>query len=1456
MATTNKYLTHRGDIRAVVAWGKDVVFTTVHPDGLPTAIYKLNVEKLELEDIPLDCGGLSLAVDDGTLWLAGDNGHLYNLANKAKSPKQLPVALPAPATKVACLSNGRLAALCDGQLIIVDAKRGAQSDSFELSAKGTSLAADPTGDWLVVGTSKGDVSVFTCEEESVQAAETEKLHEGAVTALLFEPEELRFLSAAADQKLLLTHARGKLEPEDRGRGASHSDQVTQLLNVPGDRFISVSRDKSCKTWARGSATRPATFDDAVPQVVDATLVEIHERPHLVIAGQDNALRLILLDTGGRFSSMTHRLYDAYDRAAHLLQDADVGQRGEALHALASYDDAASIELLAKQAEVDADHGLRLRTAELIAKSNHPRAARLLEPLLKHRDEEVRLRALDGLRRAAGKDDLRPFELALAVSHVNIGLASVAALEALAGKDDHARQLLIRTLDKDPPDVRHAAVLSLEKVFAKESPESTLTAAKSAKADVRRLALIRSFQRKLLDNSRIEGMIRRSGEDKDADVRRTAFLVALLSRPKLAKAVRSRDKELHRQLFELENFQLEAKKGAKAKDPPAVKATKVALGADDLEPLLSAMASRAVDTCLLGSRCLALLGDSRAFGSLLQLSREKDPPARVQVCQALATLSDVRAAQRLETLLNDSAAEVQDAAYTALEGIYAATPFSAADVGLKSSAVAVRRRALKTLTAAMRQSKSKTDETTARGMMLRALNDDDESVRGEAFKTSLGMQIDGSPEATLQFALNSVHPSVRREVLTEAMAQDKQEWAKRMLANLLNDPSPTIRDDAFEHMLGKGKGRDIQPMQLALQSRHSDIRLRATQSLVKLNNKPAQESFVVAVDDDVEEIRMVAIKALVDVNAVDQLQVALSSKHTDVRLHAACARALFQDTQATAPLVETATATEPERDADKPLWEKHALTALAGLALLGLPDVVDALLPLLDSTNSGLRQAAATALVRCARAEHVDRLKEWMQHQDPSVSYRVALALSFCQEPTALPIVFSKAATKVLSDKDRLMALIASGEAMEMQLVASLDSQEPWIRNAAFLVLMFRDWRIHDGTPSRVLRALSTEDPGIRLAAARALEAFSSEPSFANLIVELINDRGDETAWTITLDQIQQICDLIVFSPPHCAAQVMIVLERLAAENQDPWDFAWHVHSTRNSLELVAASKAANRHKAVTRTSKSDELSRLAFWTYVGLVRQQDGYHERGARPFVGQRVTAIRQVAIRRLVAMAQSNEDVAITTRPVLIQALSDDLQDVRMTAFEQLAAVGVSDQARAAAAIECGHTDLAIQALKLLSDGGGAKGKKVLEDVVVTRDDDLAAEAAQLLLRMTDARTAAKAALQSPHHRTPLLAVGWLANAYDDDKKTQQALVDAYDNRLQAVQREVAIALATKKHKGALDLLIEQLPQALTKQIQRRIAASIEELGDPKSPDALLDALEADQEQSMDPVVVFTIG
>ena len=402
MPQSEKYLTYRGDLQAVAGHDASAFFVTLHPDKRPTAVYALNVENFALEEQPLPAGGCCLAIEadaknHAALWIGGSDGQLYRTTAQGKTPAALGPAFSSPIVSLALLSKDRIAVLTEAMISIRSRKDGKILQTWELPEQGTKLAADPSGEWLVAGTAKGMVFVFECEDKSeFLLSESDQLHEAAVTAILFEPEELRFFSAGADQKLLLTHARGRLEPEDRGRGNHHAEPVTSMVLAPGGRIITGSRDRTLKSWTRAGASRPATSKDGVGNVVDLALVSIHSRPHLAAACDDNTLRFFLLDAAGKIGDLSIKVSDAYARAEHDLAQRETSRREAALKELAGYEDPKSLEIIARQIGQDADHSVRQLAASLVAESGHPRAVKILEDNLKHSDEAVRRTAFAGL----------------------------------------------------------------------------------------------------------------------------------------------------------------------------------------------------------------------------------------------------------------------------------------------------------------------------------------------------------------------------------------------------------------------------------------------------------------------------------------------------------------------------------------------------------------------------------------------------------------------------------------------------------------------------------------------------------------------------------------------------------------------------------------------------------------------------------------------------------------------------------------------------------------------------------------------------------------------------------------------------------------------------------------------------------------------------------------------------
>jgi ParB family chromosome partitioning protein len=210
---TEKYLTYRGDIRAAIGVGGALAFVTVHPEGQHTALYWLDADKLTLQQEALGCGGVALAADGNTVYVAGTDKCLYECGKKA--PKKLAGPFAGNIASLAVLSKKRLAVLHGKQIDIISDSTGEVQQTLELPDDGTCVSVDKSGAWIVAGTAKGNVAVFDGQDkDEFEPGETAKLHDGAVTMVAFEPEELRFFSAGADNKLLTTFARGSLEPEE------------------------------------------------------------------------------------------------------------------------------------------------------------------------------------------------------------------------------------------------------------------------------------------------------------------------------------------------------------------------------------------------------------------------------------------------------------------------------------------------------------------------------------------------------------------------------------------------------------------------------------------------------------------------------------------------------------------------------------------------------------------------------------------------------------------------------------------------------------------------------------------------------------------------------------------------------------------------------------------------------------------------------------------------------------------------------------------------------------------------------------------------------------------------------------------------------------------------------------------------------------------------------------------
>ncbi|QDV34780.1 HEAT repeat domain-containing protein [Tautonia plasticadhaerens] len=1473
MSVAEKHLAYRGRIRALAASGKMLLFVTEHPEGRPTSLYRLDCETFDLASDPIPGGGRALCLSGDEVWVAASDGSICRCPISGGSPSTAMSLDGEPASALSPLQGDRLAIAAGPTVVIADVSKpdARPIQSLDLPAAATALAADPTGRWLVAGTARGDVSVFTAEgREEFILSESARVHEGAVTALAFEPDELRFLSAGADRALRSTLARGALEPEDRGRSFGHDDAITAIAWAPGDRFLTGSLDSTVKTWPRSGGARPGTLKDGVAKVRGLAVVSVHDRPRLSVACEDDTIRLFVLDAAGKFGDPAQKIHGALSRARRELAEGDPRRREHAIADLASANDLAALDLLAEHSRADADPGLRLDAARRIGDSDHPRSVPLLEGLLGHPDEAVRLLAFDRLRDRAGEADFRPIDLALKTGLPEIGRRAVEALAPRSKQDDQALDRLLAALDAKEWEVRRSAAEALESIHPADSPEADLIVLGTSHADLRRWALIRLLHRGLLGQAAVSTSLRRMAEDRDADVRRVAFLLMLHTRPRLVEAIRAGDADLARQLDDLDAA-LEGqggaagppagRSGADAKAKPPKKGARgkagseapAGLDAEDLAPLLNAAASRSLDTSLRGARCLALLGDPRAFGLLLQLSREAEPSARVEVCRALANLGDAAAVSRLRSLLHDEAAEVRDAAFTAIASIDREVPLLAAGAGLDADHDDVRRRGLQLLLAEAKKAPPASAESPTGLLLVRALNDGSPALRAEAFKAVLNLPAAGGGAGALRFARRSIHADVRREVLTEALAQLAEPWAWDLLLGAFDDPDPALRADALDAARKKSKGLDV--LEAALGCRHADLRLEAVAGLVKTHTAAAQALLVRAIDDEDPDVRRSALDALVSDDATAPLSSALGSPHAEIRGRAARALARLGDRAALGPLVALAAAPEPVEEDRRDAWLAQALIALDGLAELGDPEAVVPVLPMLDSPHAPLRKWAAAVLCWCAEPDATGPLRLALSHADPQVRYRAAMGLALRGDASVAPMLDSAEGAEVLGLDDRLAVLAALGDPGEPRLVVSLDDGDQATRNRALLLLLCRELKAPRGDASRRIAALSSRSPRVRLAAADALRSGHDPAGLLATVSRLVNDRGgqSEASWSVPEATVSAMADLLAIAPPivraRAASRLLPTIDPGVKESA-ALELACSALLERFAPGLDRAKADAPPSPAPTITPEA--LLERAFGAYVGLAREQGEATSKGkkGRPSptnVASQANAarVRRSALDRLRALADSDPSLVPAVVPVLVQALGDPSQEARLAAFDHLVALGLDATTLGAEALASGQTDVGTRGLERLrgASGDDDRGRSVLDQVMMSRKDDLAVEAARLLADRLGRPAVAAKAIESGFERLRLLAVSWLDEAVDSgDEPARDALRGALDSRYAAVRRAAALALADRKDPAAFEALVRLLGAAVDRGEQIRIVAALELQGDPRAPGALLDRLERD--------------
>ncbi|HHL19035.1 MAG TPA: hypothetical protein ENJ33_04805, partial [Thiothrix sp.] len=1441
MSHDNYLAYYRGELHAIHCYEEWVVFVSKHYEGQATGLYRFNLDEMRLYESALSCGATALAADNKTknIWLAAEDGYLYQTAitkGKPKALKKLPV-FEQPIIAMTHLSDSSIVILQADALTLIDTEKQTiqQQISFSLHDSATMIASDATGAYLALGMQSGEIAVYEYREQQLHFSAKADLHQGKVTALQFEPHELRFFSAGDDKKLLSTHALGELEALDRGKKKNHTGVITDIV-LGEKRFFTVATDKSAKSWAYEGG-QPVSWQNNLHKAIAAGLVSVKDSRYLLIANSDNSLRAVGIDAEERFTELKHITRDGYAWAQNELQESDPVLREKAVRFLLQYDDKKSIDLLKKHLAREQDKAIRELIVTLATKAKHPHAVTLLEDALCDRKHEsIRRLAFAGLEKQAKVDDLGYLSLVLQHNYEDIGRLALSKLVVLAKKQARAELLLLEALNHKEWRLREFALSVLETLYSKKDPKAGLQALKSRYADLKRAAMIRLFQRGLLDMSEVKRAIALLQDHNDALVRHTAFLVSILSQEKLSNILKAREKDLARQLEELEDFELLANDRVKPSLTQKIKnklTTKSTISLNklthnDYEPLLQGMSSRHADICFTASFALAVLEDTRAFGLLLLLSHDRDTDVRVGVCKAFAWLQQDNSIATLQNLLQDSQAAVRDAAFSALQHVQQ-QPLKLARVGLTIEHSDIQLRALSTLLDTLKNIEKNTNATDqALHLLKAALNSPFATIRQETFKACFNRLLGGDTLQTLQLLLQSHYEDIHQEVLNEltAASQVKQAatWTLPLLKQLLlNNPFAKIRQQAFT--LGikqKKKFTPLTVLQTALASEFVDTRQAVLQHIISKPSTDNQPLLLPLLNDEDRQLRHQALTALIDQqDSKAVLSDALESQYEDIRVAAAKASAALGDPQSYAILLALAEQPKPEKVEDKQRWQEAVISALQGLALLGDARAFEVVAGFLNNKDKTLVNAAADVLPMLNAVEHKAALQTLLKNDTIKIRAAAALALAYIADDYEADIATTLMDNKIkqqLSRRQLLTAQVCLAQVTPQILQRFVIAEDS--RLSSQFILLATELVQHADKPVLSLQCLAVEEPCLQRMGADLLSCYDDAEQCWQYAADWLNRAAGKKSlrWAFTPEMLQQYSAIIVSAEPFIKVRFIALLQNWDQRvSMEQWQLTIAAFMARYQSVLPAyqAPKCLEIDAEEVR-----QWRELAFGAYLGRIRADD------VNDIDGELAQRLQAASLRGLHYLATHDLQLKPSIESCLLTLLNHPHSLIRQTAFDDLQRLEMDLERLGNAATASPQSDIAKQGLTLLVDHYPVKKSLgLLHDLLMTGDEVLAIEAYRLLVEEEGLIKTAPSALQSYTLSLRHECLSALAKQYDD-KACQQQLLLATDNDHPEIVIKAARLLARHQHPAILAKLKLLLVQSNDEKQQKAILRALGQL------------------------------
>ncbi len=1312
------------------------------------------------------------------------------------------------------------------------------------------VAVDPTGTYAACA---GDDSVVRSFTLANGARRDMPGHEGAVRALAFTPRDGRLVSAGDDGKLRIWYLVGAVESEVRGdKDSGHAGSVLALLFPPtptpergeeaSDRIFSAGSDGKVKAWRLEDRRKPRTLEcGSKPVHALAFAPPVSSRQAkvqlglLYVGGEDRTVRRFELDTEGKPStdatSFAHG-FDLLDEARR----ANRPKREAAVREAAALEEPEALDFVLSVLSADREHEVRKLAAEELGKHGRVGARAKLRERLDDDNTLVRVAALWALTALEKESPLAAPRAALDSRYPDTRIAGLRALASLGGTSPLVPGLIASKLTDADATVGVTALDVLVQVSPKDSTEPLKTAFERGPAHLRVEVLIRAAGAGWLGSPQLQPLVARALDDADADVRRVAFTVRVLERRPLAHVLEEKDADFARAALDVAR---RLTRRARPTDDEA-RAAREALPATgkageplaeaSLEPLLAAMACRTPDTAVRGARGLAQLGDARALGALLQLSREPDAAIRRQAAEALRALQDARARERLVWMLDDENADVRATALDAVVTLDAGeSPLSSAEAALRSAHEDVRVRGLDRLV----KLSGKRSENAVH-LLGDALEDESAKVRDEAFRT-LWAWNEKNPQEAIDRALAGRFPDLRRRAVDELAARIKEDWALERLKKTVGDRDAGVAQAAYEAWVkhvGKEKPEPhLAAMDTALASLRALAAKNATQAPAETMRSPLLK--LLLAEEPV--VYLAAIEALDKLIKEENgpLLAGLGSSELPLKVRAAELLAARGAEDIIEPMRNLLTDKELQR-----IWPPAFLAPLrhraaSALATLGSRRLLSFFATtLLKDEASEVREQAARGLATASRRGDEGYLLDALGHADVAVRSWAADGLSRLGDIRALPVLTGNLRHE--HEPIRIGAILsfaALGPDGDSGLLHGLEDKSREVQETVFAIILARDLRAsRRGEPPDLLTsALSSGRPEVRYAAARALELRTeTEASHAHLVEVLQPPRpekaGDMKDWPAEDERARRMVGLAealasdVPEQRYAAAQVLQLRHkpldyfREAAKVARPrsLEAPWKPETTpqakpvsekpaRNWLRRLfstATGKAATAEPSPEAlvSAEKQHLRRLAFGAYVGLLRQVSAGDDEGHR---------VRRDAVDRVVKLTLEGHAGTPAAVAALLRALEDPHQLVRKAALaglKELYPAG-SDEPLALALASL-SPDVARAALdELATRGESAKGR--ITAALNSPLADVRKYAFELLERLSPPGSLEPllAALGSEHADLRVGVIERLAGA--NDSRVTEALGRAMGSEHEDLRLRAAELLAMRADDRAVEVL-----------------------------------------------------